>query len=129
MKDHLSTLTLSLFLFCVSTSFSQDSIEQNIEAKIKLESKDRVLSISGEAINNTSEDCQLRYELSVITGSERNGNSSKNNQSGSFLLPSSDTKLLSRTSISQNPGNQAEIHLRILIKDEVVARDSITFQF
>ncbi|PKD19605.1 hypothetical protein APR41_03085 [Salegentibacter salinarum] len=129
MKDYLSIPTIFLMFFCVSTSFSQDHKEQNIEAKIKLDNKDRFLNISGEAINNTSEDYQLRYKLSVVTGGEQHSNSSQNNQSGSFLLPSSDTKILSRTSISQNPGNRAEIHLHIMDKDKVVARDSITFQF
>jgi len=129
MKDFINIPTLFLMLFCVCPAFGQDGKKNNIEAKINLETKDRLLNISGQAINNTSQAYQLRYELSVITGNENNSNSSQNKQSGSFTLPASDTTILSKTSISKNPGNNTIIQLDIFNNDKVVARDSLNFQF
>lgn len=129
MKNFTAKLTTFLILICINTTFAQDAEHKDIEAKINLENKGRLLSIVGNAINNTSQEYQLRYELSVITGNKDHGNSSQNKQSGSFLLPSSTTKTLSKTSISQNPGNQAKIKLQILNENRILAKDSITFQF
>ncbi len=129
MKDFINIPALFLMLFCVSAAFGQEDEHKNIEAKINLETKDRLLSISGQAINNTSQEYQLRYELSVITGNKNNSNSSQNKQSGSFTLPASATKILSKTSISNNPGNSTIIKLDIFNNDKVVARDSLNFQF
>jgi hypothetical protein len=113
----------------MNTAFSQDDKKNDITAKINLETKDRLLSISGQAINNTSQAYQLRYELLVITVNKNNSNSSQNKQSGNFTLPASATKILSKTSISHNPGNSTIIKLHIFNNDKVVARDSLNFQF
>ena len=129
MKDFINIPALFLMLFCVSAAFGQEYEHKNITAKINLETKDSLLSISGQAINNTSQAYQLRYELLVITGNENNSNSSQNKQSGSLTLPASATKILSKTSISHNPGNSTIIKLHIFNNDKVVARDSLNFQF
>ena len=129
MKDFINIPTLFLMLFCFSAAFGQDGKKNNIEAKINLETKNRHLNISGQAINNTSQAYQLRYVLSVVTGNENNSNSSQNKQSGNFTLPASATKILSNTSISHNPGNNTIIKLYIFNSDKVVARDSLNFQF
>ena len=129
MKDFINIPTLFLMLFCFSAAFGQDGKKNNIEAKINLETKNRYLNISGQAINNTSQAYQLRYELLVITGNENNSNSSQNKQSGSLTLPASATKILSKSSISHNPGNSTIIKLHIFNNDKVVARDSLNFQF
>ena len=129
MKDFINIPTLFLMLFCFSAAFGQDGKKNNIEAKINLETKNRYLNISGQAINNTSQAYKLRYELSVITVNENNSNSSQNKQSGNFTLPASAIKILSNTSISHNPGNNTIIKLYIFNSDKVVARDSLNFQF
>ncbi|UBZ05694.1 hypothetical protein LDL76_09960 [Salegentibacter mishustinae] len=129
MKDFINIPALFLMLFCVSAAFGQEDEYKNITAKINLETKDRLLSISGQAINNSSQPYQLRYELSVITGNKNNSNSSQNKQSGNFTLPASAIKILSNTSISHNPGNNTIIKLYIFNSDKVVARDSLNFQF
>ena len=129
MKDFINIPTLFLMLFCFSAAFGQDGKKNNIEAKINLETKNRYLNISGQAINNTSQAYQLRYVLSVVTGNENNSNSSQNKQSGNFTLPASAIKILSNTSISHNPGNNTIIKLYIFNSDKVVARDSLNFQF
>tara|TARA_R100000789_G_C2898624_1_gene119686 strand:+ start:158 stop:547 length:390 start_codon:yes stop_codon:yes gene_type:complete len=129
MKDFINIPTLFLMLFCFSAAFGQDDKKNNIDAKINLETKNSLLNISGQAINNTSQAYKLRYELSVITGNENNSNSSQNKQSGSFTLPASATKILSKTSISHNPGNSTIIKLDIFNDDKVVARDSLNLQF
>ena len=129
MKDFVSIPAIFLMLFCVSAAFGQEGQQKNIKAKINLETKDRLLSISGQAINNTSQEYQLRYELSVITGNKNNSNSSQNKQSGRFTLPALATKILSKTSISNNPGNSTIIKLHIFNNDKEVARDSLNFQF
>jgi hypothetical protein len=129
MKDFINIPTLFLMLFCFSAAFGQEDEYKNITAKINLETKDRLLSISGQAINNSSQAYQLRYELSVITGNKNTSNSSENKQSGNFTLPASAIKILSNTSISHNPGNNTIIKLYIFNSDKVVARDSLNFQF
>jgi len=129
MKDFINIPALFLMLFCVSAAFGQETEHKNIKAKINLDTKDSLLSISGQAINNTSQAYQLRYELSVITGNKNNSNSSQNKQSGNFTLPASAIKILSNTSISHNPGNNTIIKLYIFNSDKVVARDSLNFQF
>ena len=129
MKDFINIPTLFLMLFCVCTAFGQDEKKNNIEAKINLETKNRLLNISGQAINNTSQAYQLRYELLVVTRNENNSNSSQNKQSGNFTLPASAIKILSNTSISHNPGNNTIIKLYFFNSDKVVARDSLNFQF
>ena len=129
MRNCINIPALFLMLFCVCTAFGQDDKKNNIDAKINLETKNSLLNISGQAINNTSQAYKLRYELSVITGNENNSNSSQNKQSGSFTLPASATKILSKTSISHNPGNSTIIKLDIFNNDKVVARDSLNLQF
>jgi hypothetical protein len=129
MKDFVNIPAIFLLLFSFSSAFGQETEHKNIKAKINLDTKDSLLSISGQAINNTSQAYQLRYELSVITGNKNNSNSSQNKQSGNFTLPASAIKILSNTSISNNPGNSTIIKLHIFNNDKVVARDSLNFQF
>mgnify|MGYP003147336865 FL=1 len=129
MKDFINIPTLFLMLFCFSAAFGQDDKKNNIDAKINLETKNSLLNISGQAINNTSQAYKLRYELSVITGNKNNSNSSQNKQLGNFTLPASAIKILSNTSISHNPGINTIIKLYIFNSDKVVARDSLNFQF
>lgn len=129
MKGLLTIPAFSLMLVCFTSAMAQEDQSDGIQVKILLECNEGLLGISGQAINNSSQEYKLRYVLSVITGKNNSGNSSQNNQSGSFMLPASGTKTLSRTSISQKPGNQAIIRLHLYQGDTIIARDAMTYQF
>lgn len=129
MKNLFIIPVIFLMLLAQNTDSVQEAEKESVESKTDLETKGGSLIISGQAISHSSQEYQLRYELSVITGNKDNSNTSQNNQSGSFVLPASGAITLSRTSISKNPGSQAIIKLHLLQKDKIVARDSLSLQF
>ncbi|MGB6151419.1 MAG: hypothetical protein WBG48_05455, partial [Pricia sp.] len=91
-----------------------------ISASIDLEVRDHsLLQITGLAENKTAIEKSLRYELSVIKSDKNKGekgNSSKTGQEGRFVLPASDKKELSTSTI--NIDAQDRTIILLLIYDE-----------
>ncbi|GHA28093.1 hypothetical protein GCM10007103_07020 [Salinimicrobium marinum] len=117
IKDY--KLGLYLIVLFSSEFVDAQNFNSEIEAVINTnDTKDDILEIVGTATNKTESNYSLRYELSVITSSGNNSNSSKNSQSGRFTLEPFETKNLSRTSVSVNPNIRTIILLLIYDEDD-----------
>ncbi|HNP68409.1 MAG TPA: CsgE family curli-type amyloid fiber assembly protein [Aequorivita sp.] len=73
--------------------------------------------ITGSAVNKTASNQSLRYVLSVIKNGPNNSNTSKNDQSGRFILEIGQKKNLSTTTI--NADDKDRVIILLLIYDEV----------
>lgn len=114
---------IAVLLFSVNLGFSQ-VYNQNIEAKIQTDFRDDFLTITGTALNKTSFNASLRYELSVIK--HVGSNHSKNSQAGRFTLLPNEGKELSKTTI--NLDDKAKIIILLLIydiDDQLVGKDRL----
>ncbi|MDT0646769.1 CsgE family curli-type amyloid fiber assembly protein [Zunongwangia sp. F260] len=110
---------LFLILLFFSLLVSSQNFNSEVEAAIKTnDAKDDILEIIGTATNKTEGNFSLRYELSVITSSGNSNNSSKNSQSGRFILEPFETKNLSQTSVSVDPSGKTIILLLIYDEDD-----------
>lgn len=111
---HRVFIILAIVLF-TDVAFSQ-VYNTSVEAKINMEQYGEMIQITGSALNKTSSTQGLRYVLSVIKNDSNNGNSSKNDQSGRFVLDLGEKRNLSTTSINVN--DKSRIIILLLVYDE-----------
>lgn len=88
-----------------------------VEANINMENNGDMYQITGSAVNKTASNQSLRYVLSVIKNGPNNSNTSKNDQSGRFILEIGQKKNLSTTTI--NADDKDRVIILLLIYDEV----------
>lgn len=88
-----------------------------VEANINMENNGDMYQITGSAVNKTASNQSLRYVLSVIKNGQNNSNTSKNDQSGRFILEIGQKKNLSTTTI--NADDKDRVIILLLIYDEV----------
>tara|TARA_R100000963_G_C4643499_1_gene107292 strand:+ start:2405 stop:3139 length:735 start_codon:yes stop_codon:yes gene_type:complete len=88
-----------------------------VEANINMENNGDMYQIIGSAVNKTASNQSLRYVLSVIKNGPNNSNTSKNDQSGRFILEIGQKKNLSTTTI--NADDKDRVIILLLIYDEV----------
>ncbi len=123
-KIHSLLLILAIVFFN-NLAYSQ-VYNTNVEAKINLQSQGEVIQITGSALNKTSYNQSLRYVLSVIKNNSNNGNQSKNDQSGRFVLEFGEKKNLSTTVINTNEKDRIIILLLVYDeKDSLLGMDRI----
>lgn len=111
--------SIALFICLVLTSnivFSQ-IYNTEVEAKINIEKNGDMYKITGSAVNKTASNQSLRYVLSVIKNDPNNSNTSKNDQSGRFILEIGQKKNLSSTTI--NVDDKDRVIILLLLYDEV----------
>ncbi len=82
-----------------------------------MENNGDMYQITGSAVNKTASNQSLRYVLSVIKNGPNNSNTSKNDQSGRFILEIGQKKNLSTTTI--NADDKDRVIILLLIYDEV----------
>jgi hypothetical protein len=98
----------------------------SVEAKINLQKYGDVIQITGSALNKTSSSQSLRYILSVIKNDTKSSNSSKNDQTGRFVLDLGEKKNLSTTTINTNEKDRIIILLLVYDeKDKLLGMDRI----
>lgn len=102
-------------VLCTHFAFSQ-VYNTSVEAKINLQQYGDVVQITGSALNKTQSTQGLRYVLSVIKNNSNSANSSKNDQSGRFVLDLGEKKNLSTTTINAN--DKDRIIILLLVYDE-----------
>ncbi len=88
-----------------------------VEANINMENNGDMYQITASAVNKTASNQSLRYVLSVIKNGPNNSNTSKNDQSGRFILEIGQKKNLSTTTI--NADDKDRVIILLLIYDEV----------
>lgn len=112
-------------LFISNSAFSQ-YYNTEIDAKIKVENNQEFIKITGTAQNNTEINQSLRYVLSVIRTSD--GNISKNDQDGRFILATGEKKDLSTTTINADIKDKVIILLLVYDnEDHLRGKDRIAF--
>ena len=84
-----------------------------VEAKIDMEQFGDTYSITGSAFNKIPANQSLRFVLSVIKNGSDNSNTSKNDQSGRFVLEIGEKKNLSSTTLNINPEDRVIILLLV----------------
>ena len=86
-----------------------------VEANINMENNGDMYQITGSAVNKTASNQSLRYVLSVIKNGPNNSNTSKNDQSGRFILEIGQKKNLSTTTINADDKDRVIILLLLYI--------------
>ena len=129
IKNTLKLLQIVAIYLITTTSSNSQHFNSEVEAGITInDAKNNILDIIASAKNITETSFSLRYELSVISSSEKTNNSSKNSQSGRFTLEPFETKNLSQTSVSINPDMRTVILLVIFDKDDhVMGTDRLVY--
>lgn len=123
---------VAVFLFLCSVYATAQVYNTEVEAKIILESNSEFIQIKGSAYNKTEISQSLRYVLSVIKTDPDNGNRSKNDQNGRFVLNPGEHKNLSQTTVNQSEADRVIILLllydaedKLMGKDRIVLNDNI----
>ena len=115
-KKYQHNISLIICLVLVSNIAFSQIYNTNVEAKINMENNGDLIRITGSANNKTASSESLRYVLSVIKNGANNSNTSKNDQSGRFVLESGEKKNLSSTTINAN--DKDRIIILLLVYDE-----------
>ncbi len=127
MKVYLGKPIIFLsFLFFSLSGFSQNRYNDEVEAKIQVETNNEFVKVTGTAFNKTEINQSLRYKLSVIKTSVGNSNRSKNDQGGRIVLYPDEKKELSSTTINTNEKDKIIILLLIYnLDDKIIGQDRI----
>lgn len=113
-----------LFIFILINA--QTNNNNQIEAKIDIESTGEFINVTGFAINNTDISASLHYVLSTIKNSDQGSNMSKNEQKGRFVLEPNQKMSLSKTTINSNDKDRVIILLLLYdLDDNVVGKDRV----
>lgn len=114
-------------LFSVIKGFSQ-IYNTEVEAKIEIEKNHEYIKISATGQNKTAISQSLRYVFSVIRTNPENGNRSKNDQAGRFVLQPAEKQNLSTTAINSDEIDKIIILLLIYdVNDNIKGKDRIVF--
>lgn len=122
LKKLLRNILLqSLFLFIGNSVFSQE----DVQAKIVSKKIDNLVDINGVAqnIDATYKDGYTYLLFSLKKGKE--GNYSKNTQSGEFSLEPTAEKKLATLKINVQEGEECKVFFFIRKDDELVSKDSL----
>lgn len=106
-----------LFLALLPSIALSQMYNTQVEAKINMEQFGDTYNITGSAVNKTVSNQSLRYVLSVIKNGSNDLNTSKNNQSGRFILEIGEKKNLSSTTI--NVSDKDRVIILLLVYDDV----------
>jgi len=125
MKTLINNLMLLLLLmFGITTSFAQDNKEV-IQAKIKIEQTDNLVSVYATARNKTDTyQSELNYSFLSLKENYK-GNLSKNSQSGTFSLAPKEIQKLSFQKLNIDPKGKLTIFLFIRKNGKVLSKDTI----
>ena len=115
-KILLHSVPLLFLALLPSISLSQ-MYNTQVEAKIDMEQSGDTYVITGSSVNKTGSYQSLRYVLSVIKNGSNDSNTSKNDQSGRFILEIGEKKNLSSTTLNVNDGDR--IIILLLVYDEI----------
>lgn len=125
MKYAITLIFMSLLI--TSKGLSQ-VYNTDVEAKILIKTENRLIKIMGTAFNKTEINQSLRYVLSVIKTNLENSNSSKNDQTGRFVLESGQKSELSQTTINKDDEDKVIILLLIYdLDDIIIGKDRVVF--
>ena len=108
-------MPLLFMVLLPSISLSQ-MYNTQVAAKINMEQYGNTYNITGSSVNKTASNQSLRYVLSVIKNGSNNSNTSKNDQSGRFILEIGEKKNLSSTTI--NVEDNDRVIVLLLVYDE-----------
>jgi len=116
-----------IFLLCLGFTAAAQSFNSDIEAKIDVSESDRILDVVTSAHNKTSLSQSLRYVLSV-NRTDVNGNQSREEQVGRFVLNPSEKKNLSKVTVSVQGDDKVIILLLIYdLYDTIMGKDRLVF--
>lgn len=119
------TVLIYFLLLTGINSFSQ-IYNSEVEGKISLETNNEFIKITGSAFNKTQISQSLRFVLSIIKTNPQNSNTSKNDQSGRFVLQAYEKVNLASTTL--NTDQKVKIIILLLIYDldeKIVGKDRI----
>ncbi|NGX83750.1 CsgE family curli-type amyloid fiber assembly protein [Aequorivita sp. KMM 9714] len=116
-KTRLHSLPLFFLLLLLPCIALSQIYNTEVEANINIEQHGNSYSITSSAVNKTVSNQSLHYVLSVIKNQDNNSNTSKNDQSGRFVLEIGEKKNLSTTTITVND-NERVIVLLLIYDDE-----------
>lgn len=118
-----NTVLLLLLMFGSSASFAQ--AEKDVQAKIKIDQTDNIVSIYATATNNSDTfQSELDYSFLALKSGE-SGNLSKNSQSGAFSLASKESKTLSTQNLNLDSKGKILVYLFIRKNGEVLSKDTL----
>lgn len=121
LKNLLKYITL--FLLCVTTSYTQEINE--VKAKIHILKKDNFIVVKAQAENEgvLFKD-EFKYNLLVLKKNNE-GSYSNNKQSGEFSLKPNEKKELSLIRLSLNPDEELRAYLFIKHKEVLIDKDTL----
>jgi len=117
-----------IMLFAIQLNGIIIYAQQNINAKIIIQTVDNLIDIKGVAQN---EDVTYKEGLTYLLYSLKKGvggNYSKNSQSGEFSLSPSEEKELSKLKINIQKGEECKVFLFIRKDDELISKDSVVIK-
>lgn len=123
--SNIKTNFVSVFVLLIPFLGIGQILNTDIEAKIRLEKKDGFVTATSTAFNKTEITESLSYKFSVIK-KDTLGNSSKNDQSGRFVIQPNEKKDLSSTTV--NIPEESKITLLLLVYDldkKLVGKDRV----
>ena len=116
-------MMLLLLLFVSSSSFAQN--EKDIQAKIQIAQSDNLLTIYATALNHGNNiQNNLNYSILALK-KDANGNLSKSEQQGAFILMPNESKTLSTQKININPDGKVRIFLFIRDAKQLISKDTL----
>lgn len=122
IQKRVLVVLCSLFL----QVFYAQTTNTEVIAKIKTEKVADIINISATATSNTQLIKSLRYEMYVIKTNPKTSNTSRNKQSGRFVLESNENKSLATTSINQNIEDKVTVLLLIYdTEDKLLGKDRL----
>ncbi len=110
------TLLLILAVTLVTNMAHSQVYNTQVEAKINTQQYGDVIQFTASALNKTPSSQSLRYSFSVIKNNGSGSNSSKNEQTGRFVLDLGEKKNLSTTTVNVNETDR--IIILLLVYDE-----------
>lgn len=105
-----------IILMCTVLSYMAQTNDALLPTITLQPLENNLITISGICANNTAQQQQLKYSLSIQKRS-LNGNTNNNKQSGDFNLEPGNKKTLSTTTINFEPQDYTEITLTIFDTD------------
>jgi hypothetical protein len=118
------TIIAITFISMLNTVCFAQNFNESVEAKIRVNALEDALEITGTAYNKTEINQSLRYELAVIKKNPVNGNLSKNNQNGRFVLAPGEKKELATTLINKTEKDNVIVLLLVYnLDDELIGKD------
>ena len=116
-------LPVLLFLLMGNCYLYSQRFNEEVEAKIDLETNGDFVELSGSALNKTTINRSLRYVLSTIVTDSLTGKKIIDSKEGRFILEPYGQKSLLTTIIEKNSDNRTIILLLIYEQDKIIGKD------